>query len=197
MDGAFETVRQPPATVQAAEARMLLAQMLENLPEELLGNARRPMLVGVAQVVARGRRCPPDGGERPGVQAQRVAHIVEAHRVGELRVDEGDNLAPVGIGARLGRVLGLGGKVADQTQWHEVADLPQCGELASSWLGCGCFHTSRVAAMTALANSLFDLLFATLMGWLWMKTALRGKVAICLLLLGCMLRAQATPPPQL
>jgi hypothetical protein len=45
-------MREPLAAVMATKAFVLRAQMIERLPEKLLGDDRRTVLIGVTEVVA-------------------------------------------------------------------------------------------------------------------------------------------------
>ena len=138
----------------SAKPWVLLAQLAHRLPEELLGDVGRASPVGVAQVVARRRCGPANGRERPRVQPQAVAHVVEADGMGHLRKEQRHGVAPIREAARFGRALLLVGELAHQPQRNEVAELAQDTEFGSGWLGCVGFHTSQVAATAALANSL-------------------------------------------
>ena len=86
MNGAIE----PPGHLERLPtktgARCL--QVIERLPKQLLGHCSIASAIGVGEgVLRRGR-----GLARPQqlapVMPQGIAHIVEAHRVGELRVEQ-------------------------------------------------------------------------------------------------------------
>ena len=70
-------------------------QMREHPPEKLLRDVRRPRLVGMGKIIAAWRCGPPQGTKWPRVQSERVAHIIEADGVSELRVEQGHQLTPV------------------------------------------------------------------------------------------------------
>jgi len=78
--------------------------MSKRLPEKLLGDGRRALAVGVAEIIARGWRGSADGTQRPRVQPQRVTHVIEADGVSKLRIHQGHRLTPIGEGARLRRI---------------------------------------------------------------------------------------------
>ena len=99
--------------------------MFQDGPEELLGHLRRAHFVGVGKVVAIGRRGPAQAGERPGMQTQRIAHIVETDAMGELGVDQGDHMTPGTEGARFVLDPGSPRQLGHQKVRNEVANLPQ------------------------------------------------------------------------
>ena len=77
------------------------------------------------EVVAAGGRGSPDAGERPGVQLQGIANVVESDAVSQLRVKQADDVAPrcegPGFFIRLGLMRDLGNKKLG----NEIANLPQ------------------------------------------------------------------------
>lgn len=101
VDGALEAVEQPLALAAAGKARVQALEMFQDRPEQLLGQDRVAVLVGVGEIVAGGRGGPAQGRERPGVQPQRVTDIVESEGVGQLRVEQRDDVAPRREGAGL------------------------------------------------------------------------------------------------
>ena len=73
---------EPLARGAADEARGEFAEVIEDRPEKLFGHLRGTHLVGVGEIIAAGRGGSPQAGERPGMQGQGVADIVEADAVG-------------------------------------------------------------------------------------------------------------------
>jgi hypothetical protein len=125
----------------AAEAGLDGLQMCQHRPEKLLGHLRITGAVGVGKSVLGRRRGSPHRRQRAGVQSQRVAHVVEAEAVGDLGVEQADDVAPGGEIAPLIFDAGLPCQLGHQMRWNEVANLPQERELAGGWLGCGfLFH---------------------------------------------------------
>ena len=72
-------------TAVAAEGRLQGLQMIQHGPEELLGHFRIAGAVGVGEGVFGGCRGRAQRRQRTGMKPQRVADIVEAEAVGELR----------------------------------------------------------------------------------------------------------------
>ena len=64
------------------------AQMLEHRPKEPFAQLRRPPFIGVGKIIAARRHRSAHRRERPGVQAQTVADIIEPERMGELREEQ-------------------------------------------------------------------------------------------------------------
>jgi hypothetical protein len=124
MNGHFETVRHLFAARAACpKPRMHVAQMFQRLPEEGLGDGGRSQTVGMAEVVARWRRGGANGAEWAGVQAQRIAHIIEADGVAELRIHQSYCLAPIAEATRLGSFGMLTHERWQQMRRNEVAEL--------------------------------------------------------------------------
>ena len=119
-------------------------------------------------------RCGPgaaSGRERPGPQLERVAHIVEADAVAQLRVEQGHHMAPRAEGARLLVHLGLAGDLGNQMRGNEIANLAQNGELATRWLNCFVIHACRVAGSTQQADAFFGFFL------IWVKFILNIFIA--------------------
>lgn len=68
--------------------------MSQHVPEELVGESRVPLLTRMREVIKAGRRRPAHRGERPAVQTQRVANVIEANGMVDLRIDQADDVAP-------------------------------------------------------------------------------------------------------
>ena len=94
MNDAPETPGDSFASVSTGKAGMKSLQMAEHRPENLFRQACVPLLVGMGEVVAAGRRGGPQRHQKPAVQAQGVADIVEADGVGQVCVDQADQMAP-------------------------------------------------------------------------------------------------------
>jgi hypothetical protein len=75
------------------------------------------------------------------VQPQRVTHVVEAEAVGDLGIEQADDVAPRAERAALIFHAGFARQTRHQMWRNEVANLPQERELAGGWLDCGfLFH---------------------------------------------------------
>ena len=120
--------------------------MIECLPEELFGQGGRAFAIGVGEAVAAGRRCAANGRERPRVQTQTVADIVEADGVRELRKEQTDDVTPRFEGAGFFRRASVAGQLRHQMSGNEIAELPEDGERGAGWRGTRWFfHPGRVA----------------------------------------------------
>jgi len=140
MNEPFETEGELRAPV-TAEAGLHSLQMFQHRPEEPLGHLRIASAVGVGKGVFGRRRGTPHRRQRTGVKSQRVTHVVEAEAVGDLGVEQADNMAPRTERAGLFSHAGFAGQARHQMWRNEVANLPQERELADGWLGCGfLFH---------------------------------------------------------
>jgi len=133
VNGPFETEGELGAAV-AAEAWLQGLQMFQHGPEELFGHFRIAGAVGVGERVFGRRR------QWPRMQAQRVADVVEPQGVGELCIQEADDMAPGTERAGLIVHAGLPRQFGHQMERNEVANLPQQRELAGGWL-VSCFHS--------------------------------------------------------
>ena len=92
--------RAPAAASRAlpAKARITVLEMGQRAPEHQLGELRIAHLVGVGEVVARGRS-EPVGGDGPRLESQPVADVIEAQRMGELDEEHRSQMAEHGVGA--------------------------------------------------------------------------------------------------
>ncbi len=114
----------------------MVLEVSQRAPEHQLGELRIAHLVGVGEVVARGRR-QSEGGDGPRLEPQPVADIVEAQRMGELCEDHRAEMAEhaVGPGFDIDTSF-LGGLVNDATR-NELEHLPENIEVVTCWLGGG------------------------------------------------------------
>ena len=140
MDEALEAEGEPGATV-AAESGLQGLQMFQHRPEQLLGHFRIAPTVGVRQRVFGRRRGPAQCRQRPGVQTQGVADVIESEAVGELGIKQTDDVTPRTESAGLIIHAGLAGQSRHQMRWNEVAKLAQQREFTGGWLvSCLIFH---------------------------------------------------------
>jgi len=89
-------------------------------------------------------------------EPQPVADVVEPDGMGELRINQADQMAPRTEGARFLVHAGLPCQLRHQIVGNQIANLPQHGKLASAWKGCCFFHPCRVAGQTGFSK-LFSL----------------------------------------
>ena len=120
--------------------------MAEHGPENLLCQGRVSLLVGVRKIIAAGRRGSAQCDQQPAVQAERIAHIIEADGVSMLRVDEAHQMAPRREGSHLGMHTRLPRQLRDQMWRDQVAELPQNRKRTASRAGVILlFHPCRMA----------------------------------------------------
>src|SRR5262245_15400200 len=81
------------------KTRREIAQVFQDRPEESLGHLGGSDLVGVGKIIAAGRSRPSQAGQRTGMQVQRITHIIESDAVGQLGIEQGDDVAPRAEGA--------------------------------------------------------------------------------------------------
>src|SRR5271165_2645481 len=93
MNGHLEAKRRPAAPARR-KSRRLLAQMLQLPPKQFFGHLGGPLSVGVGQAVATRWSCSANGRERPRMQLERVAQVVESDAMSQLRVQQTDGVAP-------------------------------------------------------------------------------------------------------
>lgn len=86
------------------------------------------------------------------MQAQAVTDVVEADGVGELGVEQRDDMAPVTEGPSE-TFQQVAGQLGDQVGRNQMAKLPQHGQLGTGWRALVfLFHPDRVAGNPASAN---------------------------------------------
>lgn len=92
--------------------------------------------------VAAGRGRAAQARERAAVQPETVANVVEAQAMSQLRIDQGNHVAPWTITAGLLVDAGRPSDLRDQVGRNQIANLLEDAELATRWLGVGFgFHT--------------------------------------------------------
>jgi hypothetical protein len=128
MNNALETAGHTFATAAACKARLEGLQMSEHGPENILCQSRVTLLVRVRKIIAAGWRSPAQRHQQPAVQAQRIAHIIEADGVRELGVDQAHQMAPWAEGAGLPVHAGFTCQLWNQIGRDEIAELPQYGK---------------------------------------------------------------------
>ena len=74
--------------------------MLEHRPEQRLGHFRVALPVGVRERILTRRGRPANRRQRPRVQPQGIAHVIETQGVRELGVDQTDHMTPRPEGVR-------------------------------------------------------------------------------------------------
>ena len=89
------------------------------------------------------------------MQAQGVANVVEPDGVGELRVDQADEMTPRAEAAGLFVHAGFPRQFRDQVRWNQMADVPQDGERTAAW-GGGFVHPRRVTGAGFHAKPIFQ-----------------------------------------
>lgn len=126
VDGVDEALRQSAlALLRRAESRRLLLQLLGHAPEQLPGHVRVAGAVGVRERVARRWRRPTHRRQRPAVNLQAVAYIVQRGGAAQLCMDQRHHMTPHAEAACLLVDAVDTGNLVDQMQRNELAQLPQ------------------------------------------------------------------------
>lgn len=125
--------------------------MAKHRPENILSESCITLLVGVREIIATRWGCTAQRYEQSVVQAQPVTNVVETDGVGELCVDQADQVAPRAEGASLFVHAGLLRQLRDQIRWDQIANLSHHRELASVRFIC-CFHSCRVAGQSGFSK---------------------------------------------
>ena len=159
--------RQLRATT-SAKAGMQLLELIEHRPEQRLGHFRIAFPVGVREgVFARCGR-PANRRHRSRMQPQGVTHIVETETVGELGIDQADDMASrtEGLAPFLHRMFA--DQLWHQMIWNQIAKLPQKRELCRRWLAlCLVFHALPCGRVQTRKPTLFYPSTLNPVGHLW------------------------------
>ena len=143
--------------------RREITQVLEDRPKEFLGHLRGPNFIGVGQVVAAGRSRPSQARQRTRMQAQRITQVIESDAVGQLRIQQGKDVAPGAEGPDFLFDPSLSRQFRNEKVGNEIAYLPQQIQLRASWNVLAVLnHPCRVAGL----NKSFQLFRQFSMGWL-------------------------------
>jgi hypothetical protein len=94
VNGLAKAVGNSFAAAPASKAGTDALQMRQHLPEKLLGQLRLALLAGVREAVAAGMRGSANRGERATVQAQPIADVIEPDAVGELGIEQRNDMTP-------------------------------------------------------------------------------------------------------
>jgi hypothetical protein len=96
------------------------AQGPQNAPKEFLAHRRGTNLVGVGKTVATGSSRAADGHQGPLIELQRITDVIEADRMRHLRMQERNDMAPVGEIARLFSGTALTRQLGNQIAQNEL-----------------------------------------------------------------------------
>jgi len=153
---ALELAGQSLPASAADEIRGQQTQVLKDRPEEFLRHLCRAHFVRMRKRVAGGRGSATDAGERPGLQAQGIAHVVKTNAVGELRVDQRHHMTPRTERAGFFSRFSLPRNLGHQKLRNEVANLTQKIQFGPRWNGCFFIHPCRVAGLNKLFQHFFQ-----------------------------------------
>ncbi len=135
VDGANGLLETPGKSfVTAPEMGGGVLEVFEDFPEEFLHHVAVTGLVGMGECVFRGRRGTADGGKLRGVVRETVADVVESDGMGELGVEQGDDVTPRAEGAGLLVDAILAGDFRNEVLGNELAKLAQYDGVALGWL---------------------------------------------------------------
>ena len=126
MDRPFEAAGQTTVTSGWTKAGVQRLEVLENTPKQLFHHVAVAVLVGVRERIAAWCDRAPDRAKLGSVVAQAVANIVQPNRVGQLRKQKTDHMAPRGEGAGLFVHAMLVRKFFSQVRRNELTKLMQC-----------------------------------------------------------------------
>jgi hypothetical protein len=160
MNRPLELPRKAFACLPADETRRQDSQMLQHRPEKLFGHLGWAHLVGVGEGVAIGRGGTTQTGKWSRMQPQRVADIIESDAVGELGIQQRDQITP-GT-ERAGFILNPGRprQLGNEKVGNEVAHLPQQIQLGTRWnVSLVFFHPRRVAGLHRTVQLFFKILW--------------------------------------
>lgn len=118
----------------AGEAGMQGLEMREHPPEKFFGQRAVAGFVGVAEIVARGRRRPAQCPQRRDPQPERVAHIVQPERVADLGEEHRHDVAPRREGAGLFVGTGLARELRHEISRNQFDELAQNRSLRTARL---------------------------------------------------------------
>jgi len=161
VDDAPETPCNSLATIAAGKAGLESLQMAEHRPENLFRQAGVSFLVGVGEIIAAWWRRGTESHQQTAMKSQCIADVVETNGVGELRINQTDQMTPRTEGASLLVHTGLLRQLRNKIRWNQIANLPQYSKLTAAW-NCCFIHPCRVAGQTGFSKP-FSL---PAMGWL-------------------------------
>jgi len=137
MNAHLEAVQQGAACMTARaltpKAAVMVLEVGQRAPEDQFGELRVAHLVGVGEVVARGRR-EAEGGDGPRFEPQPVADIIEAQRMGELDEKHRAEVAEHGVGPGFDIDASLPGCPVDDVTRNELEHLPKNIDVVTCWL---------------------------------------------------------------
>jgi hypothetical protein len=123
---------QEPTGIQLP--RGLSMTKLRHLERPFQGDFSTPInIVGVGEGVARRGGGSAQAAEPRAMVAEGIADVVEARRVGELRKEQGDDVAPRQEGAGLFVDAVLFGEAGGEVGRDQLAKLGEDGQLCSGW----------------------------------------------------------------
>ena len=116
--------------------------MLHHLPKQLFRQLRVALPIRMGESVLTGWGRTPHSRQWTGVQPQRIANVVEAEAVSQLRIEQTDRMTPRTEGARPIRNSRLPRQMRDEMVGNQIAKLAQKRELTGRWLvSCLIIHT--------------------------------------------------------
>ena len=117
-----------------AKARIAMLEMGQAAPKHQRGEFGIADLVGVGEIVARGRG-QSEGGDGPRLEPQPVADIIEAHGMGELHKDHRAEVAERAVTARFEIDARLLGALMNDATRNKLEHLPKNIDVVTCWLG--------------------------------------------------------------
>ena len=123
-----------PRPVARSKSRRQGLQVRQHFPEQLFGQLRIPLPVGVRETILARRGRAPNRRERTGAQSEGVTHVIETQTVRYLRVKQTDDMTPRAERAGLSLTAGSARQLRHQMVRNEIAKLAQKRKLTGGWL---------------------------------------------------------------
>ena len=161
MDNTPETPGDPLASFATGKAGLESLQMAKHRPENIFRQVGISLLVGVREIIPAWWRRATERHEHSAVQTQPVTDVVKTDGMGELCINQANQMTPRAEGACFLVHTGLLRQLRNKIRWNEIANLPQDCKLTAAWMGFVFDHTCRMAGKNSHSKP-FNL---PAMGW--------------------------------
>src|SRR5256885_9023208 len=162
MNGPFETPGPTPMALTGRKAWTSLLQILQDCPKDRFGQLGVPLLTSMGQVIATGSSRTTNQKQLTGMQAQRIADVIEADAVRQLSKEQSNNMAPRTVGARFLFNTCFPSQLRYHERRNEIAELVKNRDFSAGVVFVFVFHPCRVAGLQANRNT-FLLSYGTLL----------------------------------
>src|ERR1043166_1707519 len=151
--GVHTPLKAPQAPGAPAKLRAGGLQVGKNGPKELLRHFGIAHFIGVRESIGTGSNCPAKSRKRTAEKTQRITHVVETYGMSELRVDQGNHMAPRSKGSRLLLHTRRSGQFRNQMRRNPVANLAKNFKSMTALAWIVFFHLLCVEQSKLLANA--------------------------------------------